>query len=45
MPSPALPIDSAVNDGEAVVMRPDNSSDFEALRSRHGQAQAIFGGL
>jgi bifunctional non-homologous end joining protein LigD len=32
----ALPVDSAVLDGEAVVMRPDNTSDFEALRSRQG---------
>jgi bifunctional non-homologous end joining protein LigD len=37
----ALPVDSAVIDGEAVVMRRDNSFDFEALRSRHGQAEAI----
>ena len=45
MLSPALPIDSAVNDGEAVVMRPDNSSGFRGAAIRHGQAQAIFGGL
>ena len=38
----ALPVDSAVLDGEAVVLRPDNTSDFEALRSRHGQAEAIL---
>ena len=38
----ALPVDSAVLDGEAIVMRPDNSSDFEALRSRQGQAEAIL---
>ena len=38
----ALPVDSAVLDGEAVVMRPDNRSDFEALRSRQGQAEAIL---
>jgi ATP-dependent DNA ligase len=31
-----------VLDGEAVVMRPDNSFDFEALRSRQGQAEAIL---
>jgi ATP-dependent DNA ligase len=30
----ALPVDSAVIDGEAVLMRPDNTFDFEALRSR-----------
>ena len=29
-------------DGEAVVFRPDNTSDFEALRSREGQAGAIL---
>jgi bifunctional non-homologous end joining protein LigD len=38
----ALPVDSAVIDGEAVVLRPDNSCDFEALRSRQGQAEAIL---
>ena len=34
----ALPVDSAVLDGEAIVLRPDSTSDFEALKSRHGQA-------
>ena len=29
-------------DGEAIVLRPDNSCDFEALRSRQGQAEAIL---
>ena len=38
----ALPVDSAVLDGEAVVFRSDSSSDFEALKSRHGQAEAIL---
>jgi bifunctional non-homologous end joining protein LigD len=38
----ALPVDSAVLDGEAVVLRSDNTSDFEALRSRQGQAEAIL---
>ena len=38
----ALPVDSAVLDGEAIVLRPDNTSDFEALRSRQGQAEAIL---
>ena len=38
----ALPVNSAVLDGEAIVLRPDNTSDFEALRSRQGQAQAIL---
>src|SRR5436309_12060545 len=35
----ALPVDSAVLDGEAVS---DNTSDFEGLRSRHGQADAVL---
>ena len=30
----ALPVDSAVLDGEAVLLRRDNSSDFDRLRSR-----------
>jgi hypothetical protein len=38
----ALPVDSAVLDGEAIVLRPDKSFDFEALRSRQGQAEAIM---
>ena len=38
----ALPVETAVIDGEAIVLRPDNTSDFEALRSRHGQAEAIL---
>ena len=38
----ALPVESAVIDGEAIVLRPDNSCDFEALRSRQGQAEAIL---
>ena len=38
----ALPVDSAVIDGEAVILRPDHSFDFEALRSRQGQAEAIL---
>jgi hypothetical protein len=36
----ALPIESAVLDGEAILLRTDNTSDFEGLRSRHGQAEA-----
>jgi hypothetical protein len=32
-PASALPIDTAVIDGEAIVLRSDNTSDFEALRS------------
>jgi len=31
-----------VLDGEAIVLRPDNTSDFEALRSRQGQAEAVL---
>jgi bifunctional non-homologous end joining protein LigD len=31
-----------VLDGEAIVLRADNTSDFEALRSRQGQAEAIL---
>jgi bifunctional non-homologous end joining protein LigD len=38
----ALPVDGAVLDGEAIVLRADNTSDFEALRSRQGQAAAIL---
>src|SRR5947209_13292273 len=38
----ALPIESALIDGEAIVLRADNSFDFEALRSRQGQAGAIL---
>src|SRR3954463_12761851 len=38
----ALPVDSAVLDGEAVLLRSDNSSNFEGLRSRQGQAEAIL---
>src|SRR4051795_9421725 len=38
----ALPVNSAVLDGEAILLRPDNTSNFEALRSRQGQAGAIL---
>ena len=38
----ALPVDSAVLDGEAIVMRSAHRCDFEALRSRQGQAEAIL---
>jgi bifunctional non-homologous end joining protein LigD len=38
----ALPVDNAVLDGEAVLLRRDNSSDFDRLRSREGQAAAIL---
>ena len=38
----ALPVESAVVDGEAIVMRSADRCDFEALRSRQGQAEAIL---
>jgi bifunctional non-homologous end joining protein LigD len=38
----ALPVECAVLDGEAIVLRLDNTSDFEGLRSRQGQAAAIL---
>jgi bifunctional non-homologous end joining protein LigD len=37
-----LPVDSAVLDGEAILLRPDNTSDFDGLRSRQGQAEAVL---
>ena len=36
----ALPVDHVMIDGEAVVFRPDGHSDFTALRSNRGAAQA-----
>jgi hypothetical protein len=38
----ALPVHRAVLDSEAIILRPDNTSDFEALRSRQRQAEAIL---
>jgi len=38
----ALPVDGALLDGEAVVLRPDGHSDFAALRTKHGAAEAAF---
>jgi bifunctional non-homologous end joining protein LigD len=38
----ALPVESAVLDGEAILLRADNTSDFDGLRSREGQAGAIL---
>src|SRR6478609_5893045 len=38
----ALPVDSAVLDGEAIIMRSAGRCDFEALRSRQGQGEAIL---
>ena len=29
-------------DGEAILLRPDNTSNFDGLRSRQGQAEAIL---
>src|SRR3954465_8655051 len=40
----ALPVDKAVIDGEAIVLRSDNTCNFEGLRSRQGQAEAILVG-
>ena len=37
-----LPADSALIDGEAVVFRPDGRSDFGALRTKAGGAQACL---
>ena len=36
----ALPVDHVMIDGEAVVFRPDGYSDFTALRTNRGAAQA-----
>ena len=38
----SLPVDDALLDGEAVVFRPDGHSDFGALRTKHGAAQAAL---
>jgi bifunctional non-homologous end joining protein LigD len=38
----ALPVDHVMIDGEAVVFRPDGHSDFTALRTTRGAAQASF---
>jgi len=38
----ALPVDIAVLDGEAILLRPDNTSDFDNPRSRQGQAEAVL---
>ena len=38
----ALLVDNAVIDGEAVVLRPEHRFDFDGLRSREGQAEAIL---
>jgi bifunctional non-homologous end joining protein LigD len=35
-------VESAVIDGEAVVLTPDARSDFHALRSAEGQARAVM---
>jgi bifunctional non-homologous end joining protein LigD len=36
----SLPVDNALIDGEAVVLRPDGHSDFAALRTKAGGEQA-----
>jgi bifunctional non-homologous end joining protein LigD len=38
----ALPVDNALIDGEAVVFRPNGHSDFTALRTNRGAAQATL---
>jgi bifunctional non-homologous end joining protein LigD len=38
----ALDVHSATIDGEAVALHPDGHSDFAALRSRQGAAQAVL---
>jgi bifunctional non-homologous end joining protein LigD len=38
----ALPVYHVMIDGEAVVFRPDGHSDFAALRTNRGAAQAAF---
>jgi bifunctional non-homologous end joining protein LigD len=38
----ALPVDHVMIDGEAVVFRPDGHSDFTALRSNRGAAEATL---
>jgi bifunctional non-homologous end joining protein LigD len=38
----ALPVDHVMIDGEAVVFRPDGHSDFAALRTNRGAAEASF---
>ncbi|MEJ1157363.1 ATP-dependent DNA ligase [Prosthecomicrobium sp. N25] len=38
----ALPVGSAVLDGEGVVLRPGGYSDFDALRSKDGGRRAVM---
>jgi bifunctional non-homologous end joining protein LigD len=33
----ALPVDAVVLDGEAILLRPDNTSNFDGLHSRQGK--------
>jgi ATP-dependent DNA ligase len=42
MPSPRYRSIVQCSTVEAIVLRPNNTSDFEALRSRRGQAEAIL---
>jgi len=37
-----LPVENAVIDGEAVALRPDGRSDFEALRTKAGAEAAAY---
>jgi bifunctional non-homologous end joining protein LigD len=41
----ALPVESALLDGEAVLVRPDNTFDFEGLRLRTGPSSGDPGRL
>ena len=38
----SLPVENGLLDGEAVAFRPDGHSDFEALRTKRGAAEAAF---
>jgi len=37
----SLPVGAAFTDGEAVALRPDGHSNFEALRTKYGAATAL----
>jgi hypothetical protein len=38
----SLPVDSAVLDGEAILLRSDNTSEFEALRFRQAKQRRFW---
>ena len=38
----SLPVEHALIDGEAVVLRPDGHSDFEAIRTKAGATRASY---